>query len=681
MRKRLWFGSSAVLFVVLVSLLVWQGSFTFGAFGPSTAREIYLFWSLSTVMFILTVILGFMLFRTAVKLYIERQINRPGSHIKMKLIGGALALSFLPVLFLVIFSVGVLNRNLETWFSRPARNMNVNLIQVATILDHEMGEKLRAQGLWLSAMPQASADVYQRLCAANQIERAEILGPDGQARILCSLPKLHDGELYKATAQTPQGLISLSARMPVNLAAKQAEIEGWIADYNDLVVQKKAVRRQYLLLLSSIALFILFFAMWLARYMATQISTPLTALANAAEQVRRGNLGYRVKVAAIDEMATLVQAFNQMTEALETSSRELEARRRFTEAILESIPTGVISLTADGGIQRVNRALMGIFSEEQVTKAEHLSDLFSPEDIDGIRYVMNRARRTGVAGMQMEYKAERQLLQLSLTVAAVDERRSSGFVLVVEDTSELLRAQKTAAWHEVARRVAHEIKNPLTPIALCADRIVLHLDRPASANTDRILRECATTIAREVESVRQLVDEFSQFTRFPAAQPIPADLNEIVRNGLAVFEGRLDRVEVEEDLPSGLPAVNLDCEQFKRVVINLVDNAAEAMQNSLVKRLSIATRMTDADSVELVVADTGAGVTREDKEKLFLPYFSTKGRGTGLGLAIVARILVDHEASIRVEDNFPSGTRFIVRLPVLTPEVEPASLAAAEIQA
>ena len=176
MRKRLWFGSSAVLFVVLVSLLVWQGSFTFGAFGPSTAREIYLFWALSTVMFILTVILGFMLFRTAVKLYIERQINRPGSHIKMKLIGGALALSFLPVLFLVIFSVGVLNRNLETWFSRPARNMNVNLIQVATILDHEMGEKLRAQGLWLSAIPQASADVYQRLCAANEIERAEILG-------------------------------------------------------------------------------------------------------------------------------------------------------------------------------------------------------------------------------------------------------------------------------------------------------------------------------------------------------------------------------------------------------------------------------------------------------------------------------------------------------------------------
>src|SRR5271170_5116289 len=175
MRKRLWFGSSAVLFVVLVSLLVWQGSFNFGAFGPSTARETYLFWALSTVMFILTVSLGFMLFRTGIKLYIERQVNRPGSHIKLKLIGGALALSFLPVLFLVIFSVGVLNRNLETWFSRPARNMNMNLIQVVTALDHEMEEKLRAQAQWLASLPQESADVYQTFCASNQIEHAEVV--------------------------------------------------------------------------------------------------------------------------------------------------------------------------------------------------------------------------------------------------------------------------------------------------------------------------------------------------------------------------------------------------------------------------------------------------------------------------------------------------------------------------
>jgi nitrogen fixation/metabolism regulation signal transduction histidine kinase len=280
---------------------------------------------------------------------------------------------------------------------------------------------------------------------------------------------------------------------------------------------------------------------------------------------------------------------------------------------------------------------------------------------------MNRARRTGVAGTQLEYKAERRVLHLALTVAALDEQRSSGFVLVVEDTSELLRAQKAAAWHEVARRVAHEIKNPLTPIALCADRIGRQLERADhTSDTLRILRECSVIIAREVESVRTLVDEFSQFTRFPAARPVPSDLNEIVENALGVFDGRLAGIELQKELAAGLPAVKVDPEQFKRVVVNLVDNAAEAMQDSLVKQLYISTHATMADSVELTIADTGCGISRDDKEKLFLPYFSTKGRGTGLGLAIVNRILADHEATIRVEDNRPAGARFIVDLPTLT---------------
>jgi nitrogen fixation/metabolism regulation signal transduction histidine kinase len=280
--------------------------------------------------------------------------------------------------------------------------------------------------------------------------------------------------------------------------------------------------------------------------------------------------------------------------------------------------------------------------------------------------MMNRARRTGVADTQLEYKAERGILHLALTVAALDLQRSSGYVLVVEDTSELLRAQKAAAWHEVARRVAHEIKNPLTPISLCADRIARQLDRAEQTpETRRILRECSITIASEVESVRTLVDEFSQFTRFPAAQPVVSDLNEVVDKALSVFDGRLEGIRVDKQLAATLPAVSIDREQFKRVVVNLVDNAAEAMQDSFQKGLYIGTRATNADSVELVVADTGCGVSREDKEKLFLPYFSTKGRGTGLGLAIVNRILADHDATIRVEDNTPAGARFIIEVPTL----------------
>lgn len=686
MRKRLMLGSAVVLLSILASLVIWQGSFNLGALAPapSNIQQTYLFWAVSTFIFILTVALGFNLFRTVLKLYIERQTNRPGSQIKSKLIGGAMALSVLPIIFLVLWSVSVLNLNLDKWFSRPTRTMNIDLLQISKALNQEVQDKLTAQAHWLATQPAQSADFYERFCMENQIERAEIQQTGGGEMVLCSVSVKQQGDMYTASIPVGEGKLVLSARMPLELAAKQREINQNVADYDRLSGDRKSFRRLYLLLLSLITLFVLFFAIWIARYMAGQISTPITALLRAAEQIRKGNLSYRVRVGAIDEMATLVRAFNEMTEALEANSKELEARRRFTEAILESIPTGVISLTADGRIQRVNRALLGIFPEEQVARASRLSDLFSREDTDEIRYLMNRARRTSSAATQIEYKAERRVLQLALTVAALDKQRSSGFVLVVEDTSELLRAQKAAAWHEVARRVAHEIKNPLTPIALCADRIAWQLARAEqTADTRRILQECSATIAREVDTVRALVDEFSQFTRFPAAHPVPSDLNEVVDKALSVFDGRLDGIQVEKELAEGLPQVDIDREQFKRVIVNLVDNAAEAMQDSLVKRLYIGTRLTEADSVELTIADTGCGVSREDKEKLFLPYFSTKGRGTGLGLAIVNRILADHDATIRVEDNPPAGARFLVDLRVRAAsdvETKTAEIPAAEIR-
>src|ERR1700733_13555435 len=382
MRKRVMFGSAVVLLTILASLVVWQGSFNLGAFAPapSNIQQTYLFWAVSTLIFIFTVWLGFMLFRTVVKLYIERQTNRPGSHIKSKLIGGALALSVLPVFFLVLWSVSVLNRTLDKWFSGPTTTVNVDLVEIANALDQEVSDKLKAQAHWLASEPPQSADFYERFCQQNQIDKAEVQHADGSLRMICSVSPSGQGDVYKASIQIDEGKLVLAARMPLQVAAKRREISREVANYNDLAQNKKAIRRQYLLLLSLITLFILFFAIWMARYMAGQISTPITALLRAAEQIRKGNLSYRVRVDAIDEMATLVRAFNEMTEALETNSKELEARRRFTEAILESIPTGVISLTSDGRIQRVNRALLGIFPEEQVARAARLSDLFSRED-------------------------------------------------------------------------------------------------------------------------------------------------------------------------------------------------------------------------------------------------------------------------------------------------------------
>jgi two-component system, NtrC family, nitrogen regulation sensor histidine kinase NtrY len=674
MRKRYLFWSGLALLAILLTLVVWQVSFSFGEYGPADAPQTFVFWAVSTLIFLLTVTLGFMLFRTGVKLYLERQANREGSRIKTKLLAGALALSLLPVMFLGLFRYVILNRNVEKWFSRPAEGIRTDLVQSSRALSAEVQGRANIMARWVASLPEVDADGvnYALLCRENNIASLEIRRPGAPPNIVCPLQPGTTG-VYIATTPLRDGTLILSVRSAVDMQKTQNEIDRYMAEYSLLASQKKNIRTMYLLFILAIALFILFVATWIALLLSRQIISPISALLVAAGEVRKGNLGHRVRAKAIDELATLVRAFNEMMQELEANSRELENRRRFTEAILESIPTGVLSVNAEGRIQRVNRALQGLLSEEHVERAAHLSDLFSREDASEIQYLMKRARRTGIAASQIEVHTPAQVLHLAVTVSALPAQppAEQSFVVVLEDTSELLRAQKTAAWHEVARRIAHELKNPLTPIALSAERITRILDRMGERlpglppDSQRILRECARTISREVESVKALADEFSQFSRFPAAQPVPCDINEIVKNALAVFLGRLDEIDLRVELAPGLPPIHADPEQLKRVIVNLVDNAAEAMRDVPVKRMVVRTAPSSHDSIELLVADTGCGISPQDKEKLFLPYFSTKGRGTGLGLAIVSHILSEHGARVRVEDNRPAGARFYVDIPAV----------------
>ena len=683
MKKRLLYGSALVLLMISATLVIWQGSFDFGDYGPNPGQTL-IFWAISILIFLLMVTLGFMLVRIGLKLYVERRSNREGSHIKTKLVIGALALSFMPVFFMVLFSVHVLNRTLDKWFTRPKELERVDFIRIAKVLEDEVREKADAQAALMASWPETLAvlagkrsldGLLERFCRAENVAAAEIISATGVVVDRCGTANdaLRGGKDSIVVSRPVEaggetiGRVVLAPRIPLDVAQQRAAIENYNSAYARLATSRQEVRRSSLLLLALIALFVLFVATWIALFLARQISVPISALLQGAREVRAGNLSHRVEAPAIDELASLVRGFNEMTRELESNSLELDTRRRFTEAILESIPTGVISVSSDGRIQRVNRALRQIFPEQQVQHATRLEDLFSREDTGEIRYLMKRARRTGMTSRQLDLRSDRRTRHLSITVSALEEKLRSGCVIVVEDTSDLLRAQKAAAWNEVARRIAHEIKNPLTPIALCAERIARQLERVRlPEETARIVKDCTDTIADEVESVKNLVNEFAQFARFPAAQPVKCDLNEVVEGALAVFAGRLDGIELRTELGANLPPVNIDKEQFKRVVVNLVDNAAEAMQEALVKQVRIATRAATVDTVELTVADTGCGVTLEDREKLFLPYFSTKGRGTGLGLAIVNHILADHSAHIRVEDNLPAGTRFIIEIPIAT---------------
>jgi len=675
------------LFLVLLALLVWQGSFSV-PFYPSDSHEIIVLSAVSIILFILLATLAFILFRDTIKLYIDRQNQREGSRIRSKLLVGAILLTVAPTLFSALFNYMVLNRTLEKWFTGPQRSIDMNLQELDKSYRKEAQARVQAEADWLSLLPETreaatnghvNTVFFKSICEQRGIRQLALNRNTGVPLLLYQLFKAPAATVLRADAdvkganESLVGHLTVLSAMTEDPSQKEANILTSQNEKKKLSNSKKFYNDTYFLLICLLTLFVLFFAAWTAQILSRQISVPIAALLEGAREVSRGNLSYRVRVGAIDELATLVRAFNEMTSELEGNAKELELRRRFTEAILESIPTGVISVSSDERIERGNRALAGIFSEETVKNSKRLSDLFAPDDLAEIRYLLKRARRTGAAACQLEVPKASGVLHLAVTAASLEERR--GFVMVIEDTSDLLRAQKASAWQEVARRIAHEIKNPLTPISLCADRIARQLLRvPLPAESRAILEECTHIIQQEVQTVKTLVDEFSQFSRFPTAQPVPVDLNEIVESARNVFAGRLDSIDVSVSLDRHIAPVMADRELLKRVIVNLIDNAAEAMTDSPVRKLQIATCQPSPDAVEVSVTDTGCGVSRADKEKLFLPYFSTKERGTGLGLAIVSHIVTEHKGRVRVEDNHPNGARFVVELnPIQPAESQPAS--------
>src|SRR5271170_1196096 len=502
-----------------------------------------------------------------------------------------------------------------------------------------------------------------------------------------------------AAAPVPNGIVMVAMPLPQKFAETARQIQESQQGYVELAGKRKLFRRTYIGFLLLLTVVVLFASTWLALLLSKLVTRPVAALAAGTEAISKGQLDYRVDIRATDELAELVQSFNSMAEQLESSRHQIEAssrdvvaanealesRRKYIETVLESIPTGVISIDAARRVTLANAAFSRMFyleRSEYLNPAslvnQPLRDVLPADVLADLEPLLRRADRMGITAANVELDLPRAQLNVAVTVSALSHAAEGlGYVLVFEDLSDLLRAQKQAAWREVARRVAHEIKNPLTPIALSAERILRHLTRgtaPDAASLE-VIRTCADTIGNAVETVRRLVDEFSVLARFPASRPQPASLNSLVESALIMFNGRLDGIQVRTELAHDLPSVMADPEAIKRAVANLVDNAAEAMQDAILREITISTSLVASrDAVELSVSDTGLGVSHDLKERLFLPYFSTKRRGTGLGLAIVSRIVEEHHGSIRVEENRPAGARFVVELPVVTDAVSPPAL-------
>ena len=713
----------SVCIFFLFAIIFAQATFNLTFLQPDTSEETIIFAAVSALIFLLFVALTFVLLRTLLRLYAERKTGALGSKFRSHMVLGALLLSLGPVIFLFLFSYGLMNRSIEKWFSRPVEDVQYRTNVIVSLLTQYAATNADAEAQRIAATPEAQKSFQSGNFSfiMGEFRRSELTLQggfafaivDGRAEASFHAPEawplLQPGLPLKAAsgqakafdilgltyvlgrARADKGEILVAMPLPSNYSAVLRDLEQSQHQYDELRIQRRRLKRTYMGFLLLLTVAVLFVSTWLALYLSKMVTRPLVALAEATHEISRGRLDYRVDVQAGSEIGKLVESFNRMAADLEASRTNIEAsgreladmnvqleqRTRHSETILESVPSGVLSLDASRRVLHSNRAARRLLrlDEDPAHRADTLRDLFPADVVSDLEHLLRKADRMGSTTSQMEIVTARANLNVAITAASLDTtgqpasagRQRMGYIVVFEDITDLLRAQKQTAWREVARRIAHEIKNPLTPIALSAERIRRHLERgspPEAASLD-VIRNCAETIRSSVETVRSLVDEFSTLARFPASQPQPSEINSIVNQALLMFDGRLDGIQVRRFLAADLPRVQADPEAMKRAIANLVDNAAEAMKDSLVKEIHISTvLLEERDSVEIAVADTGHGVTSDVKERLFLPYFSTKGRGTGLGLAIVSRIVEDHHGSIRVEENSPVGTRFIVELPV-----------------
>jgi two-component system, NtrC family, nitrogen regulation sensor histidine kinase NtrY len=808
-RKMFILGLGSCL-LVLFAILAALNAFNMGIPNPATTQQFFVFTGLSIVAFILFVAVLLLLVRNVLKLYADQRSRVMGSRLRTRMLWGAVLVSLIPIVFMFIFSYGLMNRAVDRWFSQPVTEMRDDTNHMALELSQYTTANARAEADSIastlpalpSVAPQAEAAGAGTALAHGQGRRSphssarntthtaarsaraasrenhdailkvlsqhEITLQNGfavvyrEGRVVAAFhmparagttaevkPWLPDqvgdngddqaGErasadrptdptdtsILAAAQRNDQPVFSLGSAdyalaattikqgstvvvglpMPFGMAATMARLRKNADAYWALYRERRQIRDLYMLLLLMMTSLALFASSWLALHLSKQVTKPVEALADAMEAIAAGDYAHRVQESATEELGELVRSFNHMAADLEGSRRAvedstvqlsaanaaLEARRGELETMLETIPNGVATLDADRCIVLANRALSEMMDPggQRPFYGLAMEEVFPPEVAEVLDRLIRRSHRMGSASSEIEVTAPSRTpndrfggtMNLLATVALLEvpaasermRREHQGYVLVLENATELLRAQKQSAWKEVARRVAHEIKNPLTPISLSAEQIHRHIDRLAKALAPApegavespsiaVIRRCSEVITSSVESMRGLVDQFASLAEFPTARPKPADLNTIIENSLALFAGRMQNIRIVRKMGADLPLVMADPEALKRALGNLIDNAAEAMQNSLRRELFVCTSLLENGMIELTIADTGSGLTDEMRERLFLPYFSTKQRGTGLGLAIAAKIIQEHQGTIRAEKNEPAGAKFIVEL-------------------
>jgi two-component system nitrogen regulation sensor histidine kinase NtrY len=685
---------------------------------------VFALFNLNLVVFLLLLVL---LFRNLVKLSFEHRHNVIGARFKAKLVLTFLALALTPGILIFIIASNFITTSIEGWFKPQVERPLDQAMEVAqtyyqtlesTALRHARYVARVVEKNGLLAESEADnlaaylAEQRERLGVASITaldSRGEVLRPKKRAlpvpmppseanhehirqalsgHEITTVHEQDNGDMIQAVVPVrgapgkgTAGVLVVGIHVPHRLEARLRDIGQAFQEYKQLKLLKNPIKGIYILLFLLMTLIIVFSATWFGLYLARGITEPIQKLAEGTRAVAAGNLRYKVEVRADDEIGILVDSFNRMTgdlaasqSKLEETYRDLQAkhteveqRRHYTETVLETVATGVVSLDPAGHITTINGAaerMLGLPAAR--IQGKSAAQVFrSPEyaEIATLIQRMGRAR-DGMVDREVALRRAGQAVALlaSATALKTPDGAYMGMVLAFDDLTELLKAQRLAAWREVAQRIAHEIKNPLTPIQLSAQRLRRRLGGDGSPEEKRLLEEATGTIIQEVDGLKHLVDEFSRFARMPALTLRATDLARLLEGVVVLYRDAHPALSIKAAFAPDLPPLDVDPDQIKRAVLNLVDNAVDAVGPTGEVTLETVW-LPLASRVRIVVTDDGPGIAGEDKEKLFVPYFSTKTTGMGLGLSIVHQIVADHGGTIWVEDNPPHGSRFVIELP------------------
>ncbi len=726
-RRRKREGIMIIAIIAVVGLLTFVENriLHFGTSFP--VSNTILMFILINISLLLLILLIYLVLRNLVKLLYDRKRKVMGAKLRTRLIVAFIALSLLPTIVLFYFSINFITNSIEFWFNVPVEQALGNSLSVGRRLYSYVEDnnrfflsrisyQIKAKKLLEQQNAKALSRYIHIVQRAFNLHGVEVYALNARRLTFALAPKLENkpfsvvsadelqkdmkpkgvrtiskniplGELVRTIGTIPfeverkdaKAFVVLSVLIPPDLSKNMQSISRGFEEYQQIKLLKKPIQITYYITLSIVALLVVFCAIWFGFYMAKSITIPIMELAEGTRRVADGDLKFSIDIVADDEIGSLVDSFNKMTkdlrifrEQLELSARtlrerniEIEEKRQYMEIVLKNVSAGVITLDSKGLITTINKSaesMLNLNSEDILNKSyKHLLKGQHLNLANEIMESLNNSHDDSV-GLPLKLTIEGSPRSFLVYVNALkdDTGKYIGIVMVFDDLTELEKAQRMAAWREVARRIAHEVKNPLTPITLSAQRI----ERKYSDQIkDPVFKECTQTIFEYAGLIRNLVNEFSSFARFPTANPKPCELLPILEETIALYkEGHLN-IDFAINSTDNIPTLNLDRQQIKQAMINLVDNAIAAIKEKGFIAMTL-TYDPILKMVRLEVTDNGAGISDKDKTKLFAPDFSTKKAGMGLGLTIVNTIIADHNGMIRVQDNEPQGAKFVIELPV-----------------